>query len=376
MFAAGFPVLAEETPQTNAVYVWLASPAAAVAALVFAVIFYLQMKKGDEGTELMKKIAEHVRKGAKAYLKRQYKVVAIVFILTALFFAFLAFGLNALPKLVPAAFLLGGFFSALAGWVGMATATQASNRTAAAARTSLNAALQLAFRSGAVMGLVVVGLALVFISGCFAGLYWLAPKMGHYMDLSDITVTMLCFGMGASMFALFARVGGGIFTKAADVGADLVGKVEANIPEDDPRNPAVIADNVGDNVGDVAGMGADLYESYCGSILAAMSLGVSAAYILGGGEKEAFNWVVAPMALAGIGTIASIIGVFFVKTRENAGQKALMRALNTGIWASSALVIAGSYLILRLLLPGHVEYFWSIVVGLLAGIIIGLATER
>ncbi|MBN1808668.1 MAG: sodium-translocating pyrophosphatase, partial [Planctomycetes bacterium] len=258
----------------------------------------------------------------------------------------------------------------------MTTATYASNRTTAAATKSLNEGLQVAFRSGAVMGLIVVGLALIDISGWFAGLRWLAPRINpewHY-SLTEITVTMLCFGMGASLQALFARVGGGIFTKAADVGADLVGKVEAGIPEDDPRNPATIADNVGDNVGDVAGMGADLYESYCGSILATAALGVAAAHT-GSTQVPPFNWVAAPMVIAGIGTIASVLGVLLVRTKENAGLKQLMRALNIGIWGSSALVVLGSVVVLHYLLPGHMGYFGSIVAGLAAGLIIGLATE-
>jgi len=352
----------------NSVF-WVA-PAASVLALFFAWFFYRQMKTRSEGTERMAKIASYVRKGAMAYLKQQYKVVAIVFICLILLLAFMAFVLKVQNKWVPVAFLTGGFFSGLAGYFGMKTATYASSRTANAARQSLDGALKIAFRSGAVMGLTVVGLALLDIS-----LWFLILK--HFYPLSDehnlilITTTMLTFGMGASTQALFARVGGGIFTKAADVGADLVGKVESNIPEDDPRNPAVIADNVGDNVGDVAGMGADLYESYAGSILATAALGASA--FLGTGQLQ-LNAVVAPMALAGIGTLLSILGIFFVRTKEGASQKDLLNALGRGINASSVLIIVFSYFLVRWLkLPFGV--WLSLVSGLVAGIIIGKSTE-
>jgi K(+)-stimulated pyrophosphate-energized sodium pump len=352
----------------NSVF-WVA-PAASVLALFFAWFFYRQMKTRSEGTERMAKIASYVRKGAMAYLKQQYKVVAIVFIFLILLLAFLAFVLKVQNKWVPVAFLTGGFFSGLAGYFGMKTATYASSRTANAARQSLDGALKIAFRSGAVMGLTVVGLALLDIS-----LWFLILK--HFYPLSDehnlilITTTMLTFGMGASTQALFARVGGGIFTKAADVGADLVGKLESNIPEDDPRNPAVIADNVGDNVGDVAGMGADLYESYAGSILATAALGASA--FLGTGQLQ-LNAVVAPMALAGIGTLLSILGIFFVRTKEGASQKDLINALGRGINASSVLIIVFSYFLVRWLkLPFGV--WLSLVSGLVAGIIIGKSTE-
>ena len=352
----------------NSVF-WVA-PAASVLALFFAWFFYRQMKTRSEGTERMAKIASYVRKGAMAYLKQQYKVVAIVFICLILLLAFMAFVLKVQNKWVPVAFLTGGFFSGLAGYFGMKTATYASSRTANAARQSLDGALKIAFRSGAVMGLTVVGLALLDIS-----LWFLILK--HFYPLSDehnlilITTTMLTFGMGASTQALFARVGGGIFTKAADVGADLVGKVESNIPEDDPRNPAVIADNVGDNVGDVAGMGADLYESYAGSILATAALGASA--FLDTGQLQ-LNAVVAPMALAGIGTLLSILGIFFVRTKEGASQKDLLNALGRGINASSVLIIVFSYFLVRWLkLPFGV--WLSLVSGLVAGIIIGKSTE-
>jgi len=352
----------------NSVF-WLA-PAASVLALFFAWFFYNQMKKKSEGTERMAQIASYVRKGAMAYLKQQYKVVIIVFICLILLLAFMAFVLKVQNRWVPVAFLTGGFFSGLAGFFGMKTATYASARTANAARNSLDGALKVAFRSGAVMGLTVVGLALLDIS-----LWFLILK--HFYPVSDehnliiITTTMLTFGMGASTQALFARVGGGIYTKAADVGADLVGKVESNIPEDDPRNPAVIADNVGDNVGDVAGMGADLYESYAGSILATAALGASA--FVGQGAMQ-LNAVVAPMAIAAVGTLLSILGIFFVKTREGATQKDLINALGRGINASSVFIIIFSYFIIRLLkLP--LGTWLALVAGLLAGIVIGKSTE-
>ncbi len=352
----------------NSVF-WLA-PAASVLALFFAWFFYNQMKKKSEGTERMAQIASYVRKGAMAYLKQQYKVVIIVFICLILLLALMAFVLKVQNRWVPVAFLTGGFFSGLAGFFGMKTATYASARTANAARNSLDSALKVAFRSGAVMGLTVVGLALLDIS-----LWFLILK--HFYPVSDehnliiITTTMLTFGMGASTQALFARVGGGIYTKAADVGADLVGKVESNIPEDDPRNPAVIADNVGDNVGDVAGMGADLYESYAGSILATAALGASA--FAGRGTMQ-LNAVVAPMAIAAVGTLLSILGIFFVKTREGATQKDLINALGRGINASSVFIIIFSYFIIRLLkLP--LGTWLALVAGLLAGIAIGKSTE-
>ncbi|HOE15068.1 MAG TPA: sodium-translocating pyrophosphatase, partial [Candidatus Saccharicenans sp.] len=314
--------------------------------------------------------ASYVRKGAMAYLKQQYTVVAIVFVCLIVLLSFLAFVLKVQNKWVPVAFLTGGFFSALSGYLGMKTATYASSRTANAARSSLNSALTIAFRSGAVMGLTVVGLALLDISLWFLILRHFYP-ISNENNLIIITTTMLTFGMGASTQALFARVGGGIFTKGADVGADLVGKVESNIPEDDPRNPAVIADNVGDNVGDVAGMGADLYESYAGSILATAALGASA--FLGQGDMQ-LKAVIAPMAIAGIGTILSILGIFMVRTGEKASQKELLRALSRGINTSAILIFIFSYLIIRSL--GMTIGNWlAVVAGLLSGIIIGKSTE-
>ncbi|MBP7870208.1 MAG: sodium-translocating pyrophosphatase, partial [Candidatus Saccharicenans sp.] len=348
---------------------WLA-PLGSVLALFFAWLFYHEMKKKSEGTDRMAQIASYVRKGAMAYLKQQYTVVAIVFACLIVLLGFLAFVLKVQNKWVPVAFLTGGFFSALSGYLGMKTATYASSRTANAARSSLNGALRIAFRSGAVMGLTVVGLALLDIS-----LWFLILK--HFYPLTDennliiITTTMLTFGMGASTQALFARVGGGIFTKGADVGADLVGKVESNIPEDDPRNPAVIADNVGDNVGDVAGMGADLYESYAGSILATAALGASA--FLGQGDMQ-LKAVIAPMAIAGIGTILSILGIFMVRTGEKASQKDLLSSLGRGINTSAVLIGIISYLIIRSL-GMSVGNWLAVVAGLLSGIIIGKSTE-
>lgn len=348
---------------------WLA-PLGSVLALFFAWLFYRQMKKKSEGTDRMAQIASFVRKGAMAYLKQQYTVVAIVFVCLIVLLSFLAFVLNVLNKWVPVAFLTGGFFSALSGYLGMKTATYASSRTANAARSSLNSALTIAFRSGAVMGLTVVGLALLDISLWFLILRHFYP-ISNENNLIIITTTMLTFGMGASTQALFARVGGGIFTKGADVGADLVGKVESNIPEDDPRNPAVIADNVGDNVGDVAGMGADLYESYAGSILATAALGASA--YLGQGDMQ-LKAVIAPMAIAGIGAILSILGIFMVRTGEKASQKELLRALSRGINTSAILIFIFSYLIIRSL--GMTIGNWlAVVAGLLSGIIIGKSTE-
>ena len=306
----------------NLIYVVLA---ASLVALGFAFIFYRQMLKESEGTDLMQKIAAHVRKGAMAYLKQQYKVVIIVFIVLAVIFTVMAcFGLQ--NSWVPFAFLTGGFFSGLAGFFGMKTATYASARTANAARQTLNNGLQVAFRSGAVMGLTVVGLALLDVSVWFLILDHFIPAENH---LIIITTTMLTFGMGASTQALFARVGGGIYTKAADVGADLVGKTEYNIPEDDPRNPATIADNVGDNVGDVAGMGADLYESYAGSILATMALGAS-AFASSAVEGMQLKAVLAPSLIAAVGVALSIMGIFLVKTKEDAGMKQLLAALSRG----------------------------------------------
>ncbi len=349
-------------------------PVASVVALALAAYFYRWMKHEDEGTPRMREIAEHVRKGAMAYLRQQYKIVSIVFILLALFFAYLAYGVGVQNGWVPFAFITGGFFSGLAGYFGMKTATYASARTANAARQSLDKGLKVAFRSGAVMGLVVVGLGLLDIS------FWYVI-LTHFVDAAGpqklviITTTMLSFGMGASTQALFARVGGGIYTKAADVGADLVGKVEAGIPEDDPRNPATIADNVGDNVGDVAGMGADLYESYCGSVLATAALG-AAAFASSGNEVAQLNAVLAPMLIAAVGIVLSIVGIFLVRTREGASMRDLLRSLGLGVNFSSALIAVASFGILYWLgIDNWVGLSCSVITGLLAGIIIGQATE-
>lgn len=349
--------------------------AASVLALGFAYYFYRNMLGKDEGTELMKTIASHVRKGAMAYLKQQYKVVTIVFVILAVVFAVMAY-FNLQNGIVWFAFLTGGFFSGLAGFFGMKTATYASARTANAARQSLNAGLQVAFRSGAVMGLTVVGLALLDIAGWFLILQktGLLALVGADANLITITTTMLTFGMGASTQALFARVGGGIYTKAADVGADLVGKTEYNIPEDDPRNPATIADNVGDNVGDVAGMGADLYESYAGSILATMALG--AAAFAGPLQLKA---VMAPSLIAACGVLLSLIGIFMVKTKEGAGMKELLCALAIGTNTAAFLIAGVTFGIFAWLFGTETDQWWqvslSVVVGLLAGVIIGKSTE-
>ncbi len=347
-------------------------PAASIAALIFAYYFFKKMMKESEGTEKMKTIAQYVREGAMSYLKQQYKVVAVVFVILALLFVAMAyFGLQ--NNWVPFAFLTGGFFSALAGFFGMKTATHASARTANAVRRSLNSGLQVAFRSGAVMGLVVVGLALLDISAWYLVLDYFVEDADAGHKLIMITTTMLTFGMGASTQALFARVGGGIYTKAADVGADLVGKVEAGIPEDDPRNPATIADNVGDNVGDVAGMGADLYESYCGSILSTAALG-AAAFILNPEMQR--NAVFAPMIIAAIGVFLSILGIFLVRTKENASVKQLMDSLNRGVNVSAILIAGSTFGILYLLgFSNWIGLSFSVIAGLLAGIIIGQATE-
>ena len=348
-------------------------PAAAVIALAFAWLFFRQMMKESEGTVTMKEIALYVRKGAMAYLKQQYKVVTIVFVILALFFAVLAYGFGVQNPWVPFAFLTGGFFSGLAGFIGMKTATYASARTANAAMRSLNSGLKLAFRSGAVMGLTVVGLGLLDISVWYIILDHFIGVEGP-QKLVVITTTMLTFGMGASTQALFARVGGGIYTKAADVGADLVGKVEAGIPEDDPRNPATIADNVGDNVGDVAGMGADLYESYCGSILATTALGASAFYGLG--EDMQLRAVFAPMVIAAVGVVLSIIGIYTVRTKEGAGMSQLLKSLGFGTNLSAALIAVATFGVLYLLdIPNWLGVSFSVIVGLLAGVIIGQSTE-
>jgi len=359
----------------DATLFWLV-PASSILALLFAWHFYREMKKTSEGTPRMIHIAEAVRKGAMSYLKQQYKVVSLVFAGLVVLFCVMAYGFHVQNAWVPVAFLTGGFFSGLAGFLGMKTATAASARTANAARQSLNGGLRIAFRSGAVMGLVVVGLGLLDISFWYLLLNALLPA-GDYptAKLCIITTTMLTFGMGASTQALFARVGGGIYTKAADVGADLVGKVEANIPEDDPRNPATIADNVGDNVGDVAGMGADLYESYCGSILATASLG-AAAYMLAGDEVMQYKAVVAPMLVAAVGIVLSILGIFAVRTREDANIRQLLRALSIGTNLSSVLIVGAAFGILYLL---GLDRWWqmgcTVAVGLAVGVVIGQATE-
>jgi K(+)-stimulated pyrophosphate-energized sodium pump len=383
--------------------IFLLVPFASILALVFAWFFFKSMMKNSEGTDRMKEIAQYVREGAMAYLKRQYKVVAIVFIILFVLLTIMAY-FNVQNPFVPVAFLTGGFFSGLCGFLGMKTATFASARTAHGASQSLNKGLQVAFRSGAVMGMVVVGFALLDIAAWFwilneyvytpdnmaNGLHFLGLNLVHAhpeyvtnglindagtrVKLIEITVTMLTFGMGASTQALFARVGGGIYTKAADVGADLVGKVEAGIPEDDPRNPATIADNVGDNVGDVAGMGADLYESYAGSILATAALGASIPAVLITNEAQAYQMVLAPMMVAAIGIILSIIGIFMVRTKESATQKTLLNALLLGTGGSSALILIA---MIGLVLIGWVTWgiFWAVVIGLAAGVIIGQATE-
>lgn len=350
-------------------------PAASLIALFMAWYFYRGMMKESEGTDLMKKIAGYVRKGAMSYLKQQYRIVGIVFLALVILFSIMAYGFNLQNPWVPVAFLTGGFFSGLAGYLGMKTATYASARTANAARNSLNAGIRVAFRSGAVMGLVVVGLGLFDISFWYILLQWLVTELSGTEKLCMITTTMLTFGMGASTQALFARVGGGIYTKAADVGADLVGKVEAGIPEDDPRNPATIADNVGDNVGDVAGMGADLYESYCGSILATSALG-AAAYLLKGDVDMQMRAVVAPMLIAAVGIILSILGIFCVRTKEDATMKDLLNSLALGTNLSSVLIVGATFLILWLLgLENWALISCSVVVGLVVGVVIGRATE-
>ena len=360
---------------------WWLTLIGSIVALVFAFIFYKSVMKQDEGTDVMREIAQSVREGAMAYLRQQYKVVTIVFIVLCVIFLIMAFGLKAQNTVVPFAFLTGGFFSGLCGFLGMKTATNASARTTSAAMDGLNAGLRVSFRAGAVMGLVVVGFALLDIAGWFLILYYLFPKIfpgflgGN--PLPQITVIMLSFGMGASTQALFARVGGGIYTKAADVGADLVGKVEAGIPEDDPRNPAVIADNVGDNVGDVAGMGADLYESYAGSILATAALGVAAV-----AAKDHDNialqlkYLSAPMILAGIGVILSVLGIYMVRTKEGASMKQLMGSLNLGINGSAVgIAVLAIPVLMYLDLPNKWQIWGAIVAGLSAGLIIGKVTE-
>ncbi len=378
----------------DAIVVWTLATLAAIIALLWAWRFHREMMRADEGTAEMREIADSVRLGATAYLHQQNKVVTIVFLAVTGLLAFASFGLNVLSAYTPIAFLTGGFFSGLCGWFGMKTATQASSRTAAGARVSLNAGLQVAFRSGAVMGLTVVGMGLLYLCLWFAILYYFVPLIGGEdarMSLHQISVTMLSFGMGASAQALFARVGGGIFTKAADVGADLVGKVEQSLAEDSPRNPATIADNVGDNVGDVAGMGADLYESYTGSILAASALGVAAmsqeGMLPAGGDvvSAQLHAMLLPLAIAAVGILCSIVGVYAVKTGDELSQKSLLHALARGINRSTLLVCIASVGLAMWLMPkvpGSLLFgivpgiAVSVIVGLLAGWMIGWWTER
>ena len=354
-------------------------PAASVLALAFAYIFFRQMMKEDEGTPTMKEIALYVRQGAMAYLKQQYKIVIIVFIVLAAVFAVLAYGFHIQNPWVPFAFLTGGFFSGLAGFVGMRTATYASGRTANAARKSLNHGLKIAFRSGAVMGLTVVGLGLLDIAiwWFLLNLFIPAGEITTSQEIIVITTTMLTFGMGASTQALFARVGGGIYTKAADVGADIVGKVESDLPEDDPRNPATIADNVGDNVGDVAGMGADLYESYCGSILSTMALGASAFYSMG--TDMQLKSILAPMLIAAVGVVLSVASIYTVRTKEGAGMGQLLKSMSFGTNLAAVLSAFATFGILALVFGTETADWWhlslSVVSGLLAGVVIGKATE-
>ena len=351
---------------------WLA-PGAALAALLFAALFFQAMRRQDKGTPQMRRIGGHVRAGAMAYLRQQYRVMVVVFVGLAGVFAVLAYGFAIQNPWLPFTFLCGGFFSALAGYIGMQTATLASTRTAAAARSSLGHSLRVAFRSGAVIGLAVVGLGLANCAGWFLLVDWLTPASTDGYRLVLVTTTVLTFSMGASLQALFARVGGGIYTKAADVGADLVGKVEAGIPEDDPRNPAVIADNVGDNVGDVAGMGADLFESYCGSMLAACALG-AAAFV--GDDVSQLKAITAPFMIAGLGILVSIAGVFMVRAGEEADQGALLAALSRGINTSAALMAVVSLPAFYWLdMPNLWGSWGAVVIGLLTGIVIGRATE-
>jgi len=372
------PVSAAEAAARSIPLWWWSAPASGVAALVMAFFFYKSIMAANPGNARMQEIAGYVREGAYAYLRRQYKVVGVVFIVLSLALAFMAFVLGVQHKLVPFAFITGGLFSGLAGFIGMKTATAASSRTAQGASESLNRGLTIAFRAGAVMGLTVVGLALIDITAWFVYLYLYHHKVvgGEPMNMETITVVMLCFGMGASTQALFARVGGGIYTKAADVGADLVGKVEAGIPEDDPRNPATIADNVGDNVGDVAGMGADLYESYAGSILATAALGVAVASVTRLDGRGTFALLAAPMLLAAAGILLSILGMFFVRTHEGANMKQLLAALNRGVYVASILIVFAALGIVYFLgLANPLGIFGAIVVGIVLGIVIGKGTE-
>jgi K(+)-stimulated pyrophosphate-energized sodium pump len=370
-------------------WLWWLAPIGSIIALAYAWYFYQSVMKVSEGTDRMIEIAQAVREGAMAYLRRQYKVVTIAFVVLFIIFVVLAFGFGVQNTVIPFAFITGGFFSGLCGFFGMKTATNASARTTNAARQSLNDGLQVAFRAGAVMGLVVVGFALLDISAWFLILYYVFPAsfFGALNPLPQITVIMLSFGMGASTQALFARVGGGIYTKAADVGADLVGKVEAGIPEDDPRNPATIADNVGDNVGDVAGMGADLYESYAGSILATAALGVAAVATEAARTEDAFlsgfsvmemqlRYLATPMALAAVGVVLSIIGIYLVRAKEDATMKDLMGAINNSItYSSIGIAIVALGLVYLLQLQSPLMLWLAMVAGLIVGVIIGRATE-
>ncbi|MCP4362046.1 MAG: sodium-translocating pyrophosphatase [Chloroflexi bacterium] len=387
-----YSAAAQTAAQESLPLLWWLGPVAAVVALAFAWYFYRQLMVESEGSDKMIEIAQAVREGAMAYLSRQYRVVALVFVILLVVFSVMA-AIGLQNPVVPIAFITGGFFSALCGFFGMKTATNASARTAHAASQSLDAGLRVALRAGAVMGLVVVGFALLDISAWFLILYYILPSIlpdgGFIMvtgnPLPIITATMLSFGMGASTYALFARVGGGIFTKAADVGADLVGKVEAGIPEDDPRNPATIADNVGDNVGDVAGMGADLYESYAGSILATSALGVAAVVTAGTAFYEntgltqiqwQLRYITAPIALAAVGVFLSIMAIYLVRTEEGASQGKLIAALSRGLYASSiGIAILAIPIVYILDLPNKWPVWISIVTGLIVGIIVGKSTE-
>jgi K(+)-stimulated pyrophosphate-energized sodium pump len=346
--------------------IFVFAPLGSILSLIFALFLSRSTRKFDEGTDIMRQIAQAVREGARAYLRRQYRVVVVIFAIVFVILLMLSLS-KMLPTFVPFMFLTGGFYSALSGFIGMTQATNSSARTANAARTSLNSALRIAFASGGVMGFVVVGLSLFDLSFWFLLLNWIYRALPLDDRLLTITQTIVAYGMGASFQALFARVGGGIFTKAADVGADLVGKVEASIPEDDPRNPATIADNVGDNVGDVAGMGADLYESYVGSIVAGMAL----AFAAGLGYKG----VILPLLLAAVGVLSSVIGTFLVRTREEASQRALLFAIRKGVWAAAIIMAIISGLVIWYVLPGHFNFYWPVLVGLTAGILIGFSTE-
>jgi len=347
------------------------APIGSLIAIFFAIFLIMRIMRYDEGTVEMREIAAWVREGAYAYIKRQYTIVGLFFavVFCVLFFLYM---MGYVIIFVPFAFLSGGFFSGLCGFIGMAVSTRSSARTANAARTSLNGALKVAFSSGAVMGLMVVGLGLLDLSIWYYFLDWFYRGLEESAKIRNITSTMLNFGMGASFMALFARVGGGIFTKAADVGADLVGKLEVGIPEDDPRNPAVIADNVGDNVGDVAGMGADLYESYVGSIVATMALG-SAAFINYGMSLEG---ITVPLVMAAVGVVASVIGTFFVRSGEKAEQHELLMALRKGVFSSAALIAIASFFVIKFVLGMQfIGVYWAVISGLAAGIIMGLSTE-